>query len=127
MAWAETRSSAWRGVLLTLAVLALVMRVAVPQGFMVSGEAGSGPQLVVCTGHGPLKTDPSSPAGKSRPDSPCAFAGHGVGAAPQPAPAIQLVSRALPPEPHAALPVDAVPGRGLAAPPPPALGPPRTV
>lgn len=128
MAWADIRSSALRGVVLTLAVMALVMRVAIPQGFMLaSPETGAGPQLVICTGHGPLKSDPTAPAGKTRPDSPCAFAGHGVGAAPQAAPAIQQLAPVAIREPRLTLPRDAVPGRGLAAPPPPALGPPLNV
>jgi hypothetical protein len=127
MAWAETRSSAWRGVLLTLAVLSLVMRVAIPQGFMLSGEGGAGPQLVICTGHGPLKSDPSAPAEKSKPGSACAFAGHGSGAATDPGPQIDAAAVFTTLTPARPLPADLAPGRGLAAPPPPSLGPPLTV
>lgn len=124
---ARIRSGAWRGVLLTLAVLALVMRIAVPQGTMVSGPAqGTGLQLVICTGAGPMKA-PDAPAQKSTPDKACAFAGHGFGAAPEPAPQVEAAQFVAFVRPAGAVPADLTPGRGLAAPPPPSLGPPLTV
>jgi hypothetical protein len=126
MAWADIRSSALRGVLLTLAVMALVMRVAIPQGFMTTPSAQGGLELVICTGHGPLKSDPSAPAEKSKPDSACAFAGHGAGAAPGPSPLIEAAAFPVVRAQPRAIPADLAPGRGLAAPPPPSLGPPLT-
>lgn len=128
MAWADFRQVSGRGVLLALAVMALVMRVAIPQGFMLaSPDAASGPQLVICTGHGPLKAGPVAPADKSRPDTPCVFAGHGAGAAPPTAPQAEALAFLSPAEPQRPIPGDALPGRGLAAPPPPSLAPPLTV
>jgi hypothetical protein len=127
MAWADSRSSALRGVLLTLAVMALAMRLAVPQGFMTAPSAHGGPQLVICTGHGPLKSDPSGPAEKGKQGSPCVFAGHGGGATPEAAPQAPAATLFASEAPAGAIPADLAPGRGLAAPPPPSLGPPLTV
>jgi hypothetical protein len=123
------RTGAWRHVFLTLAVLALALKVLIPPGFM-PGPAHGAP-LVLCTGHGPVAIDPAdlagkkSPANKPAPNAPCAFAGHGAAA---PVPDLTPVGVAvLAPEPLAAasLPKDGLtPGRGLAAPPPPPRGPP---
>jgi hypothetical protein len=123
---ARIRSGAWRGVLMTLAVLALVIRIGMPQGTMVSAPVeGTGFQLVICTGNGAMKT-PGAPADRSTPDKACAFAGHGSGAAPEPAPQV-AAAQFIAFQPAGAVPADLAPGRGLAAPPPPSLGPPLTV
>jgi len=111
-----------------LALLALAVRLAVPQGFMVSSQA-SGPSIVVCTGHGPLQLDRlgdhKAPAEKSKADPTCAFAG-------AIAPTLPIGSTI----PRQAVAFDRIvpgaaseqtPGRGLAAPPPPAIGPPQLV
>ncbi len=114
-----------------LAMLALVLQICVPGGFMVSREAGA-PALVVCTGHGALISladDHGQPtkAPADRDHGVCAFAGHG--AAPLEAPvavpaATTIAFTAAPPS----TPADPTPGRGLAAPPPPSQGPPlRTI
>lgn len=127
MGLAAIRSGALRGVLLTLAALALVVRIAIPQGTMVSGPAGmTGLQLVICTGSGPMKA-PDAPAQKSTPDKACAFAGHGSAGAPEPAPQVETAQFTAFVQPAGAVPADLIPGRGLAAPPPPSLGPPLTV
>jgi hypothetical protein len=116
-----------RAAFLTLAFLALLVKVAVPTGFMVAA-AGSGPgfPLVICTGHGEItKTTPDGKGGESKgkSDAPCAFAGHAAPPTPSAGPEIAAASFA-----HAAPPpvicFDLVPGRGLAAPPPPSQGPP---
>ncbi len=120
----------WRGAFLTLAFLALVMKVAVPTGFMVAAPgSGSSFPLVICTGHGEIvKGAPDNKGGesKSRSDAPCAFAGHA--APPTPAVGPQIVAASFA---HAIQPItvrfDLVPGRGLAAPPPPSQGPPVTL
>jgi hypothetical protein len=120
------RSVAWRGVALTLIVMALALRIAVPQGVMADAAAG-GFALVICTGHGPLVVDqpssPKAPAQKSA-DGLCAFAVTGA-AAPPPALVALANTAALyvqaPLNVHA---LDLAPGRGLAAPPPPSQGPP---
>jgi hypothetical protein len=118
------------GVLLSL--IALVMLVIVPPGFMASAN-GSAAGLVICSGHGPLTlsadgrlkplNDRQSP--KSRPDAPCAFAGHGVAATPTPVAVAAPSHPSVRPEPFQAL-ADRAPGRGLAAPPPPSQAPPAT-
>jgi hypothetical protein len=113
-----------------LAMLALVLQICVPGGFMVSREAGA-PALVVCTGHGALVTLADThgapakvPAGDH---GVCAFAGHGVTTLDAPATVIAATSVAFS-APPVSTPADPTPGRGLAAPPPPSQGPPlRTI
>ena len=121
-----------RAAFLTLAFLALVMKVAVPSGFMIAAPgSGAGFPLVICTGHGEiLKTLPDGKGGrskggesKSKSDAPCAFAGHAAPPTPAVGPEIAVATFA-----HAiqliTIRFDLVPGRGLAAPPPPSQGPP---
>ena len=113
---------AWLGVVLALA---LALKLMVPQGWMPGRSGG----LILCPSGGPVlamagmqhggKEMPAHPAG----DHPCAFTGLGVAPVP-PAP----LAAAMPPvaaRPHFAVQRVAVAvGRGLAAPPPPATGPP---
>lgn len=128
------RSETWRHVCLTLAMVAVAMKVLVPAGFMTRATTNDLPfAIVLCTAEGvamvepggvlPGHTDDRSDQTASH-EVPCAFAGHGVSA---PAPnlldiqsvefmAFQVV--APPSRP------DLTPGRGLAAPPLPARGPP---
>lgn len=121
------QSGFWRDVALTLAVFALALQVFVPSGVMVANDNGRG-VIVICTGHGPLtlsRDDGKAPATpKKQSDAPCAFAGH---AAPFTAPFVAppagpvfIVTQDLGSRRYASL----TPGRGLAAPPPPARGPP---
>jgi hypothetical protein len=113
---------------LALALIALVVNILIPQGFMtVAG--GLGPTLVICSGHGPVTTAADlsgqpSKSPKSKPDAPCAFAGHGVATAPAPilAPATLTFARLAPTERALS---DLVPGQGLASPPPPSQAPPE--
>jgi hypothetical protein len=128
-----------RPVFLALAALALAVKVLVPPGFMAAPaeSAANGFPLVLCTGHGALVLDAAdasstdrrkAPDQKPSHDGPCTFAGHSV-AAPAPALAASGVvefadyARAAP----SATPSDLAPGRGLAAPPLPARGPPDTI
>ncbi len=114
--------------LVVLALLAVGLKVLTPPGFMIAQSGGSFP-LVICTGHGPLylsgKTDPAH--GKtSTNDAPCAFSGHAATLAP----ALIVVTAAIGLTyltPTIDRRSDLVPGRGLAAPPPPSQGPPRSV
>jgi hypothetical protein len=114
--------------LAVLALAAVALRVLIPSGFMVAQTRGGFP-LVICTGHGPL--DMSSAGDplhgkKSSNDAPCAFAGHAAASPPASfavAAAVGLVYLA----PAMDRRGDLVPGRGLAAPPPPSQGPPRSV
>jgi hypothetical protein len=124
-------SRSWRP-LAMLALCALLMRAWVPAGWMPA-EAGDGALLAPCPAagppgiaaeHRPMHHGHSGPASHSGDEhKPCAFAGLTLSLL-DPPPA------ALPPAPARAgeggpLPIaPAAVGRGLAAPPPPATGPP---
>jgi hypothetical protein len=94
---------------------------------MLAREGGRA-TIAICTGHGAaasvidLSGHPAKPS-QSKPDAPCAFAGHGVVAA-APVAALLASPIALPSAPPALARFDLAPGRGLAAPPPPSQGPP---
>jgi hypothetical protein len=107
-------------------MLALFLQLAVPQGFMLARDGGR-PTIAICTGHGPLLApadDHGLPAKAPKPAPTCPFAGHG--GTPTTAPLLTLTSVRF--EQSAAaltLPITSVmPGRGLAAPPPPSQAPP---
>jgi hypothetical protein len=114
-------------------VLALAMRVIIPAGFMPSAErsfalticAGMDTQTVWMDKSGKLhKEDPSKD--KSVKHQPCAFAGATLAADFPPA-ALQIAMGPVAlPIPGFAKPEVAV-GAGLAAPPPPAIGPPSYI
>ncbi len=118
----------WRGRGFALSLVALLLQILVPAGYMV--QSGSqGPALVICTGHGPLlATDLRHPAKAPpvRPDGPCVFAGHGVLATPTAALVLPATAIGYDAAPERRL-QDLAPGRGLAAPPPPAQGPPTAI
>lgn len=117
-----------------LAFFALAMRVAVPAGWMPTGDFG----LAICTGEG-MAAAPAAwaedwakrlgkpaPVKSGKADHPCAFANAGVALAePLPAPAPILL--AATDAPARMMPRALIPGRGLAAPPPPPTGPPATL
>ena len=122
----RTPSSARQSLMLVLALLAVALKVLVPPGFMVAAPAWGPPGIVVCTAQGPLSLGSGhdhAPHGKTH-DAPCAFAGHAAVAAPPsalpvaPAEFVAYQAAAVRPVNHLA------PGRGLAAPPLPARGPP---
>lgn len=120
---------ALRAAFLTLALLALVVKVAVPAGFMVAAPgSGAGFPLVICTGHGPMTVHPGGEKGgeKVHSDAPCAFAGHAVSAAPPIGAPIggSLAYAAVEADPAG---VRLAPGLGLAAPPPPSQAPPAVL
>lgn len=122
-----------RGIFMMLAALAVALKVMIPAGFMTRTASHDLPfALVLCTAQGAVTVEPgqAGPGHDDRGevadhDSPCAFAGHAT-AAPAPSPiatgVVEFVAyrRHLTP----AAPVDLAPGRGLAAPPLPARGPP---
>jgi hypothetical protein len=119
------------GVSALLAIVALLINVLAPPGFMIA-PARHGATIVICTGHGPMTvagpdSSPSHKGDKTRHDGACAFAGHGVGATP---PSLAL-ARPVAFEPAradlSATRRDLLPGRGLAAPPPPAQAPPLLI
>ncbi|MDB5455346.1 MAG: hypothetical protein JWP92_931 [Caulobacter sp.] len=118
-----------------LAALAVVFKVVIPAGFMTAPAAKNGLPfaLVICTGQGPLVVQPGDaighhddgdPADRAAHDSPCAFAGQGV-AAPPPN-LVEVATVDFVAYRPAVFPSRAstAPGRGLAAPPLPARGPP---
>jgi len=112
----------------TLLILALFLRVLVPAGWMPA--AGGSYAITLCTGAGMAKAwvDGEGRVHKEERtkggiDHPCAFAGFGSIADLPPLlePVFHLFAAAIP----VLMPVLAVAiGRGLAAPPPPATGPP---
>jgi hypothetical protein len=118
-----------RGVILTLAVIALALKIAAPPGFMIAPRAGAFP-LVICTGKGPMiispRGDQTPPAHKTS-DPLCAFA---VSHTP---PTPSFVASLAEPlsiamgQTAGVRDVRRAPGRTLTAPPPPARAPPRTV
>ena len=109
-----------------LALAALWVQLLVPQGFMVANSA-TGPNLVICTGHGPLDLSVHGHPGKapaSKSNAACVFAGHGLSdkATADVTMAPSVVAYAAPAQRAVS---QAAPGYGLAAPPPPARGPPQ--
>lgn len=123
-----------RGAFFAFALLAVALKVLIPAGFMTASQPTNGLPfaLVLCTGQGPQVVEPGdalglkdkAPADKPAHDAPCPFAGHGAAA---PAPGALAVAKIefvafKPAQPARA--VHLVPGRGLAAPPLPARGPP---
>lgn len=112
-----------RATFIALAMAALAVLVAVPPGFMVSGNGqNESVRILICTGHGPVETvldlGRSEPAKHGKGDAPCAFAVLTASAAPvlhSP-----LIAAPWPTRPtDRALPSSQIAiGRGLAAPPP---------
>ncbi len=126
-------------VFVTLTVLALAVRFAMPAGIMLQkpAEDGEMPALVICSSAGmitikadgygiPGKTDPAKQQDHGKSGEPCVFAAMAVTAA-VPAPIVlDAVAPVATPAPFWAA-VQQRPGEGLAAPPPPATGPPSLV
>jgi hypothetical protein len=126
----------WRHVFLTLATLAIALKILVPPGFMAGGPTNTSPfALVLCTAQGAMVVAPGAPLpqhdgdgrqtpAKSAHDAPCAFAGHSLSAAPPnllDAAAVAFAAY----QDHAPSAVsDIAPGTGFVGPPLPARGPP---
>jgi hypothetical protein len=125
--------SPFRNISAALILLALAVRVLVPSGWMPSNERSFA--LTICTGmdiqtvwmdsKGKLhKDDPAN--GKSVEHAPCAFAADNVASA-----SAQFDIPAALPHIALAVPVfaarEVAVGTGLAAPPPPAIGPPSYI
>lgn len=127
MTWARSQ----RGVVLTLALLALALKIVVPPGYMVGAATNTLPfAIVICTAQGAVAVDPggSHESGEAaKHDAPCLFAGHGLGAEP-PERNSHLLRPSVTYHPIAPAPsCEATPGLGLCAPPPPARGPPLSI
>ena len=119
--------------LFALAMFALVARISVPAGYMIAPTDGTGgfPQLVICTGHGPLQLTAAgghAPAPVKRDLAhACTFAGAG---APLTAPAgahDSITPMMVAGPTLIAAVAHARPGLGLAAPPPPSHAPPTVL
>jgi hypothetical protein len=122
--------------MLALASLALFLKILIPPGYMAAPAKPDGPAfaLVLCTAQGMVTLDPADHpdgAGDSAPSdedgarhSPCVFAGHGLNAPAPDVLAVELIAFPRPAERPRIARTDIFPGRGLAAPPPPARGPP---
>lgn len=118
-----------------MVALAVILRLTVLPGYMVSTPSDGAMAVVMCTAQGAVSR-PAAPVGQpSTPDdhrdehpgkiSVCPFAAAGVALA-APEPRVDVVAPPpAPPLPSAIL--VGLPGQGLAAPPPPATGPPFSI
>jgi hypothetical protein len=132
-AWIRRHSHAFAA----LALLAMIVRAMVPAGFMLApAQHGELLAVTLCSGHGAvealidLKTGAlvekkgEAPQKSTASDAPCVFAVTATLVAPEPSFSLNVSFASV-----AAAPVrtvDVAPGRGLAAPPPWATGPPIT-
>ena len=125
-----------RAAMLALFGCVLLLRLAVPSGWMPIVD-GSGVHLTICTGMGPMAAPSAGmqammardhhrmPTGQDHPDGdhPCPFAGFALSLAEPFSPALDPGAITIAATVLAITTAVAV-GRGLAAPPPPATGPP---
>lgn len=134
MSAARRSPSSWpRRALRVAAFLALALQLMFPAGFMAAGPGqGRGLPIVICSAHGQTVAGWIAPAGHDgRKKAPakgmaaCPFAGHAVASGP-PARSVLATPVAFAAARAPAKPFAVIPGRGLAAPPPPAIGPPPT-
>ena len=135
MSAAGRSPNSWpRRALMLAAFLALALQLMFPAGFMAAepGQAHGLP-IVICTAQGQTVADWTVPAphdgrnhAPAKSMAGCPFAGHAVASDP-PAPTVLATPVAFTALPAPARAWTVVPGRGLAAPPPPAIGPPQTV
>ncbi|RHW16795.1 hypothetical protein D1610_13800 [Sphingomonas gilva] len=118
---------------IALAILgaALLLRVLIPTGWMPAHGADGATRITLCTGMGLVQAwvdadgtiHDKQPREKSAADQPCAFAGLAM-AGDLPDVAALLEAAALPIATPLATRSSTAIGQGLAAPPPPATGPP---
>ncbi|NEX91402.1 hypothetical protein G3573_01325 [Caulobacter sp. 17J65-9] len=118
---------------MTLATVAIALKVLVPPGFMLATDARPDVvPIVLCTAYGAkvvhVDADQAPPTdehhdGKTAHDAPCAFTGHAAAPITPIAAPFAYANVALPAHQFDA-PALAAPGRGLAAPPPPSQAPP---
>lgn len=139
MGWAfNSRRDVYATVLLGLALLAGVARGVLPSGYMVNAGLRPGEiAIVLCAAHGtdgaaldlttgavrPLALPPPAAPGKPGADPPCLFAAAALAAPPESAPSIAAPLGRLAAAADSRVAAVAI-GQGLAAPPPPATGPP---
>jgi hypothetical protein len=120
-----------------LALLAMIVRAILPAGYMLApARQGELLAITLCSGHGPVEAlidlntgalvehQKKAPEKSAASDAPCVFAAVPALAAPE-APftlAVRFIAISAAPSRLA----EVAPGRGLAAPPPWATGPPAT-
>lgn len=121
---------------MVLAALALAIKVMIPAGFMTAPPSAEELPftLVLCTAQGAVTVqaddlatqthDDQDPGQSAAHDSPCAFAGHAAAAPPPNLLDVRAVEFVAYRAPATVQVVHRAPGRGLAAPPLPARGPP---
>jgi len=119
-----------RRICMIAAFLALALQLMFPPGYMAAepGQAHGFP-IVICSAQGQTVVDwgvggaahKTAPAHKT--NAACPFAGHSV-ATGAPAPVVVATPVAFAHAIETVAPYAVFPGRGLAAPPPPAIGPP---
>ncbi|MGE0742834.1 MAG: hypothetical protein AB7O98_15960 [Hyphomonadaceae bacterium] len=135
--------SGWARALTALALLAMAVRALIPAGYMLDAPAqGRFFTVTICSGHGDLDLVFDRQTGemisaddaqqrqqdgqnKTNDGGPCVFAAVAMLSAPESAPDVARVRHAI--DAPNSLARDIFPGRGLAAPPPWATGPPQTV
>lgn len=127
--------SRWGAGVWAMVALAVALRLTVLPGYMIQAAPGA-LTVVVCTANGAVSQLIAPPGSPSDPHEQqdegdgkapaCAFAMAGASLA---APVAEIVAAAPPSSAAPLLPPERAltPGRGLAAPPPPATGPPFTV
>jgi hypothetical protein len=103
------------------ALAAMILRALLPAGLMVEPVQG---KLVICTGQGPLTQTPDDHGKAPAPDAPCLFVAHAQTAAPPEPAVLALIDFPLAVATVHGRSETIVPGRGLAAPPPPSHAPP---
>lgn len=133
MSAARRMTGSWlRRALMIAAFLALALQLMFPAGFMAAepGRAHGFP-IVICSAQGQTVADwgalaahdAGSKKAPAKTVAGCPFAGHAVASDP-PAPALLSAPVVFAANPAPTRPYPVFPGRGLAAPPPPAIGPP---
>jgi hypothetical protein len=128
---ARTRVRRPGGVAALMAFAALVLQLLFPAGLMAdaSGAATHGLRIVICTAEGRIASNWDAPVdhgpkkAPAKPMASCPFAGHATAVSP-PAPQVLVERVSFDRPPQSKRPEALSPGRGLAAPPPPAIGPP---
>jgi hypothetical protein len=125
---------------MAFAVIAMAIRAAVPVGFMLNADQGRWITVTLCSGSGPMQMALNLDTGEHREGgepseedpgngvhhAPCVFAAAAT-AAPPPLVDVVVPQFALGTQPAPAFPSQVSVGRGLAAPPPWATGPPAIV
>lgn len=125
-----------RAFALWIVACALMLRILVPAGWMPGTGADGALRITLCTGQGMVEAwvdgngaihDKAPQKSEPRTDQPCSFAGLGAAALAEPAPMVLDAPRFAAATILLPIPASIAIGRGLAAPPPPAIGPPATL